>query len=167
MHGARTLSQTDGAAVHGVDYEHRGHIDVALLKGVLGFDDYDFYLCGPAAFMQSLYDDLRVLNVADARIHAESFGPSRLKREPDLATAIEPIVAPSTTPVQVIFAKSAKEARWSPGEGSLLELAEARGLMPEYGCRSGSCGSCRTPVIEGKVAHMPRRRPHRGMPAVR
>jgi len=56
--------------------------------------------------------------------------------------------------VRVIFTKSAKEARWSPGDGSLLELAEARGLTPAYSCRAGSCGSCRTRLIEGKVAYV-------------
>ncbi len=51
------------------------------------------------------------------------------------------------------FVKSGKEARWQPDGGSLLELAEARGLAPEYGCRSGSCGSCRARVVEGAVAY--------------
>ncbi len=54
-----------------------GHVDVALLKGVLPFDDYDFYLCGPGGFMQAIYDGLRALNVADARIRMESLGVSK------------------------------------------------------------------------------------------
>lgn len=149
----RTLSQPEVNAALGVDYDHRGHIDVALLKTMLGFDDYDFYLCGPAVFMQSLYDGLRALNVTDARIHAEAFGPSTLRRRPDAGAPIESSAPLATAPVQVIFAKSAKEARWSPGDGSLLELAEARGLTPAYSCRAGSCGSCRTRLIEGKVAY--------------
>lgn len=149
----RVLSRPEDSAALGVDYDHRGHIDVALLKDVLGFDDYDFYLCGPASFMQSLYDGLRALNVADARIHAEAFGPSTLQRRPDPGAITAPSAPAATAPVQVIFTKSAKEARWSPGDGNLLELAEARGLTPEYSCRAGSCGSCRTAVIEGKVAY--------------
>jgi ferredoxin-NADP reductase len=48
----RTLSQPAGA-VPGRDYEKEGRIDMALLKATLPFDDYDFYLCGPAAFMQA------------------------------------------------------------------------------------------------------------------
>jgi ferredoxin len=35
----------------------------------------------------------------------------------------------------------------------LLELAEARGLNPEFGCRGGSCGTCRTRIVEGAVAY--------------
>lgn len=150
----RTLSQPEDSAALGVDYDQRGHVDVTLLKEVLGFDDYDFYLCGPAGFMQSLYDGLRTLNIADARIHAETFGPSTLRRQPDAGAPVEPSAPAATAPVRVIFTKSAKEARWSPGDGSLLELAEARGLAPAYSCRAGSCGSCRTRLIEGKVAYV-------------
>ena len=51
--------------------------------GILPFDDYDFYLCGPSGFMQSIHDGLRGLNVADARIHAEAFGPASLLRRAD------------------------------------------------------------------------------------
>ncbi|HEY9102229.1 pyridoxamine 5'-phosphate oxidase family protein [Chitinimonas sp.] len=148
----RVLSQP-GNAVPGEDYDAEGHIDVNLLRAVLPFDDYDFYLCGPAGFMQSVYDGLRELNVADARIHAEAFGPSSLQRKPDEGAPSKPLLPPATVPVPVVFADSAKEARWQPGEGSLLELAEQRGLAPAFSCRSGSCGSCRTRVLEGEVSY--------------
>ena len=120
---------------------------------MLPFDDYDFYLCGPAAFMQSLYDGLRGLNIADSRIHAEAFGTSSLTRRPDAGSRM-PDKPAATEPVHVVFAKSGKEARWEPGKGTLLELAEARGLSPEFSCRSGSCGSCRTPILEGEVSYL-------------
>ena len=63
------------------EYDRAGRIDMAALQYVLPFNDYDFYLCGPAGFMQSLYDGLRALNIADERIHAEAFGPAGLRRE--------------------------------------------------------------------------------------
>jgi ferredoxin-NADP reductase len=149
----RALSQPGPEATRGVDYEVEGRVDVALLKSFLPLDDYDFFLCGPAPFMQSLYDGLRELRIADERIHAEAFGPSSLRRRPDAATAAVPIAQPATVPVPVIFADSAKEARWEPGGGTLLELAESRGLTPEYSCRGGSCGTCRTKLVEGAVAY--------------
>lgn len=151
IHLTRVLSQPDGARI-GEDYDAAGRIDIPLLQSILPFNDYDFYLCGPRPFMQSLYDGLRALNIADARIHAETFGVSSLTRSPDigLSATAKP---PASTPVRVIFAASGKEARWQPGEGTLLDLAEARGLSPEYGCRNGSCGSCSTPVLEGEVAY--------------
>lgn len=143
---------TDPAdATKGQDYDAIGRIDLAVLRANLPFDDYDFYLCGPGPFMQSLYDGLRGLNVADERIHAEAFGPASLQR----ATGAAPIPgpAPAKAPVPVIFMKSDKEARWTPDSGTLLELAESRGLAPESSCRGGSCGTCRTRILQGAVAY--------------
>lgn len=150
VHVVRLLSDTAGARV-GDDYDQSGRIDIDLLRARLPFDDYDFYLCGPAPFMQSLYDGLRALNVADARIHAEAFGSSSIRRQGE--TRAKPSAPAATTSVPVLFLQSAKEARWHPGRGSLLELAEERGLAPEFGCRGGSCGSCRTRIVQGQVAY--------------
>ncbi|ALP67779.1 pyridoxamine 5'-phosphate oxidase family protein [Paraburkholderia caribensis] len=148
----RALSHIDGAR-EGKDFDVEGRIDVALLCDTLPFNDYDFYLCGPSAFMQSMYDGLRNLNVADNRIHAEAFGPSGLQRRKDAAAVTGPVRVAAEQPVPIAFVKSGKEARWSPDSGSLLELAEARGLNPEFGCRGGSCGTCRTRIVEGAVAY--------------
>jgi uncharacterized protein len=148
----RALSRADASLTPGKDFHHSGRIDLALLREVLGFEDYDFYLCGPQAFMQSLYDQLRARRIPDDRIHAEAFGPSSLRRQPDHALSA-PLMPAATQPVPVLFADSAKEARWAPASGSLLELAEQRGLSPPYSCRGGHCGSCVTRVVEGRVTY--------------
>ena len=142
------------------DFDEAGRIDIAMLQRHLPFGDYDFYLCGPGPFMQSLYDGLRALNVADDRIHAEAFGPAALRRrrrdnaaQPAAQPTAAPTARPATAPVPVVFTRSGKEARWSPAAGSLLELAEQRGLAPEFGCRNGSCGTCRTRIVQGAVAY--------------
>lgn len=154
----RALSQPEPSAVQGVDYELHGRIDTELLKTVLPLDDYDFYLCGPASFTQGLYDGLRGLRIADDRIHAEAFGPSTLVRqlEPDRSAALPALAPAATEPVQVVFAQSAKEARWTPGSGTLLDLAEASGLSPEFSCRGGTCGTCRARILEGQVTYLTR-----------
>ncbi|MGV8920422.1 MAG: pyridoxamine 5'-phosphate oxidase family protein [Pseudomonas sp.] len=148
----RALTEVNGAIL-GQDYEAQGRVTIDLLRTTLPFDDYDFYLCGPAAFMQGLYDGLRALNIADRRIYAEGFGPASLQRLPDLGAVVKQLPAVATTSVPVMFLESGKEARWEPGAGSLLEVAEARGLTPEYGCRTGSCGSCRTRILKGAVTY--------------
>jgi len=155
MRVVRVLSDADGAEM-GIDYDTVGRIDMALLTRHLPFNDYDFYLCGPPQFTQALYDGLRGYNIADDRIHAETFGPSSLKRDSDSAAPV-PVPArppPSTRPVPVVFTNSLKEARWMPDSGSLLELAGARGLEPEFSCRAGPCGTCRTKLIKGKVTYV-------------
>lgn len=150
----RVLSDPSGAS-EAVDYEVAGRVDMALLTRFLPFNDYDFYLCGPTGFTQSLYDGLRALNVSDARIHAETFGVSSLTRKPDAgATGAVPQRLASTRPVPVAFMNSLKEARWTPGSGTLLELAEARGLEPEFSCREGTCRTCMTKLLRGAVTHI-------------
>jgi ferredoxin-NADP reductase/predicted pyridoxine 5'-phosphate oxidase superfamily flavin-nucleotide-binding protein len=156
-HGAvklvRVLSQTADAQPD-VDYDFAGRIDMALLSRVLPFNDYDFYLCGPPQFTQALYDGLRALNIADDRIHAEAFGPSSLQRTNDIVKEAKPLLPIATQSVPVKFMDSLKEARWTPDTGSLLELAEARGLSPAYSCRAGHCGSCKTKLLQGAVTHL-------------
>ncbi|MGY4476402.1 ferredoxin-NADP reductase [Bradyrhizobium sp. USDA 3364] len=149
----RVLGDVEGAE-QGTDYDVAGRIDMALLSRVLPFNDYDFYLCGPPQFTQSLYDALRGYNIADGRIHAEAFGPSSLVRKFDVASAAAPRRPPATTSVPVAFTASLKEARWTPESGTLLELAEARGLSPAFSCREGNCGSCRTRLQAGAVTYV-------------
>lgn len=146
----RVLADPQGAEPD-IDYDAAGRIDLAILRSVLPFDGYDFYLCGPPSFMQGLYDQLRDLGTPDERIHAEAFGPASLERQrnqaaPDAAAA-------AVGPVDVVFVRSGQEARWQPGSGSLLELAEANGLTPDFSCRNGSCGTCATRVLAGSVAY--------------
>lgn len=150
----RALSAPEAEARLGHDFELNGRLDLAHIQASLPFDDYDFYLCGPAAFTQSIYDGLRGLNIADSRIHAEAFGPSTLRRQVDGQAPARDQPPAATSPVPVYFTHSAKEARWTPESGSLLELAESRGLTPEFSCRGGSCGTCRTRRISGEV-HYP------------
>lgn len=150
----RLLSQPELHAREGEDFELAGRVDVALLKALLPLDDYDFYLCGPGAFTQALYDGLRELRIGDDRIHAETFGPSTLIRLRDQLTPAVEQIPPADNPVKVLFSASAKEARWEPGGGSLLELAESRGLNPDFSCRGGSCGTCRTRLISGEVHYL-------------
>lgn len=154
LHIHRALSNPGSDAVAGRDFEITGRLDFAHVKARLPLDDYDFYLCGPGGFLQSMYDGLRALNIVDKRIHAEAFGPSTLQR-----LAVEQSAAPiqlpaASAPVPVYFSSSVKEARWTPGSGSLLELAESRGLNPDFSCRGGSCGTCKTRLISGNV-HYP------------
>ena len=150
----RVLSEPHDAG-EGRDYEVAGRIDMALLGRYLSFGDYEFYLCGPPAFSQAIYDGLRGYGIADGRIHAEAFGPASLARTPDCAAVAAPArLPPATQTVPVMFMESLKEARWTPGGGTLLDLAEARGLEPEYSCREGTCGTCRTKLLKGAVTYI-------------
>ena len=148
----RVLSHADGA-IAGRDYDAIGRIDETLLTKTLPFNDHDFYLCGPAAFTQSIYDSLRRLNVRDERVHAEAFGPGALNRSSDRRAAAKPLLPAAKDPVPIMFVASGKEARWTSEAGSLLDLAETCGLAPAFSCRKGDCGTCRVRILKGAVTY--------------
>ncbi|MCF7530986.1 pyridoxamine 5'-phosphate oxidase family protein [Pseudomonas petrae] len=154
VHALRLISKPETDAKEGDGFELAGRIDLELLKNLLPLNDYDYYLCGPAGFTQSLYDGLRAMRIPDDRLHAETFGPSTLKRDIERTIPAEEQVPASDQAVKVLFSASAKEARWIPGGGTLLELAEDRGLSPEFSCRGGSCGTCKTTLLGGKVHYL-------------
>lgn len=52
----------------------------------------------------------------------------------------------------ITFCKSKRKATWyAKDRQTLLQFAEAQGLTPDYGCRSGACGTCETKLIKGEV----------------
>ena len=136
---------------------HRGYINKELLQSILPLDDYDFYLCGPSGFMQSQYDLLRELGISDKRVFAEEFGPASLQREMEHISVSLKTSQVDAKAALVSFidreTNSAVEQHWTQQDGHLLEFAEAHGLTPAYGCRSGQCGSCKVKLISGKVNH--------------
>jgi len=147
-----SLSDIDPSLKPGKDFHNKGRISAELLQAILPIDDYDFYLCGPAGFMQSTYDLLRKLGVSDARIQAEEFGPASLKRDADHSSeAFKP--GPAATEAVIEFTDSKVEQAWSKEDGNLLDFAEAHGFTPEFGCRSGQCGACKTTLVSGKVTY--------------
>jgi ferredoxin-NADP reductase len=145
-------SQPLEGEIEAANYQSKGHVDIDLVKSLLPLDDYEFYLCGPAPFMESLYEGLKNINVPDKRIHYEFFGPGAtlLREQPGETTGLASDLS-DRAPVPVQFAKSGKEAMWDPSKGTLLDLAEAEGLRPDYSCRSGICQTCTTRIMSGEV----------------
>ena len=145
------IDRPGGKEIAGRDFHGKGFITAAALKEILPLDDYDFFLCGPPAFMQGLYDTLRSLGVSDGRILAEAFGPAALVRRPE--KALESATAEKAESALVAFTESGLEEQWTPESGSLLDFAEAQGLQLEFGCRNGACGMCATKITAGSVAY--------------
>jgi CDP-4-dehydro-6-deoxyglucose reductase len=54
----------------------------------------------------------------------------------------------------VQLTKSGAQFTVEPGE-TILEAAENAGLILSYSCRSGTCRSCMTRVLEGRAEHDP------------
>jgi ferredoxin-NADP reductase/phenylpropionate dioxygenase-like ring-hydroxylating dioxygenase large terminal subunit len=138
----------------GVTHDANGQVTIDVLRSLLAFDDYDFYLCGPPPFMASLYTGLIGIGVKPERIHYESFGPGTVLKPEITPHVTQPGGSAAGGVARVRFARSGQDAVWEPGKGTLLELAEAAGLAPAFGCRSGICGTCKTKVRDGAVDYL-------------
>ena len=136
------------------DFQVSGFVSVELLKQMLPNNHCQFYLCGPPAFMESIYDGLIDWQVPESRIFYEAFGPASIgkKAHCDVETS-EAIAAKYDQLDPVTFLKSDQTVLWSASHDSLLELAEANQIFPDSGCRAGSCGSCETAIVRGKVKY--------------
>lgn len=100
-----------------------------------------FFLCGPPAFMEHARALLKDMAVEQSRILQESFGG---------AVAGEKHASPDVGRLKVTFSRSAVAYNVSPDE-TLLESSERNGILIPSGCRQGSCGTCATRLLKGKV----------------
>ena len=140
----------------GHDYDDEGYVDIELLKRLLPDHGADFFLCGPTPFMKSLFGGLLDWGVSASRIHYEFFGPaSALQERARVAPAKRAAeVVQCCEEIEVTFSKSAVTANWNPSFESILDLAEANGLSPDYSCRSGICHTCICGLEEGEVEYV-------------
>ena len=142
-------SQPSDADVIGEDYDHSGRVSVDLLRGLLPSNNYEFFLCGPPAMMDSLTKQLKVWGIPEDKIFFEAFGSATVKK-----TAAPPPRLADATQVEVFFSKTGKRCQWDQKHGSLLELAEGNAVQIDFGCRAGSCGTCLTAIKAGDVTYM-------------
>jgi ferredoxin-NADP reductase len=142
----------------GIDFDAAGRIGTEVLQKIGVPHDADFYLCGPAAFMDELTAGLKAWGVADDRVHCEIFGPSKAIT-PGIADAPHAAphapVGPAGTGPQISFARSGLNARWDPKFGSLLDFAEACEVPVRWSCRTGVCHMCESGLISGSVKYQP------------
>lgn len=150
-------------------HQSEGVLTAELLARLLPRGDLDYYLCGPPPFMKAVYGLLRTGGVPKARIAYEFFGPATVLEEDverHVATVIPSAVPslPSGPPAtaadaaaavapSVEFRRAGKRVDWTDTAHSLLDLAEEQGLRPDFSCRSGVCGTCKTRVLSGDVSY--------------
>ncbi len=121
------------------------------------------FICGPASMMDPTILMLRELGVPADQIKSEAFVAAKRAEvalaSPDANAIPAPPAAralPSTPPAgypafpTLTFARSQKSVPLPPGK-NLLEIAENAGLNPDFECRSGVCGRCKTRLLAGCV----------------
>ena len=152
FHLTVVYSAAGGDDVQGRDYEHAGHVSVELLRRSLPHGRHGFYVCGPPPMMATLLPALDAWGVRSEDIHFEAFGPG--SRPPDPAADARLDESRSdATPFDVRFRDAGRTLSWDGHDANLLDFAERHGVEVESGCRSGSCGSCETPLVSGTVRY--------------
>lgn len=138
----------------GQDYHHAGWVDLDLIKSYLPSTNYEFYICGPPAMMESLNQQLQKWGVPQKEMKTEAFGPATVSKaftKPKTSTGPS---APASAAASITFAKSGKSCGWAADSENLLDLALANGVQIESGCRAGNCGTCAVAIKSGKVAYL-------------
>jgi len=121
----------------------RGHINREFIKDkVKDPATSDFFLCGPAAFMDVSRAALIALGVKPERIRQESFGGAIPRNSQPLIGSEEGAV--------VEFGRSGTTCTVRSGQ-TLLEAAEEHGVRIPSSCRHGQCGTCKTRLLSGNV----------------
>jgi ferredoxin-NADP reductase/MOSC domain-containing protein YiiM len=142
----------------GVDFDATGHLEISVL-GKLDIPlDANFYLCGPAAFMQEWSAGIAALGIPSAQVHSELFGPGKAMT-PGIADATarqpHPPEGIAGSGPRVSFARSGLSVPWDAKYPSLLDFAEACDVPVRWSCRTGVCHNCESGLISGDVAYQP------------
>ncbi|GAX56831.1 ferredoxin--NADP reductase [Streptomyces olivochromogenes] len=127
-----------------------GFITDLLVREFAGVDvDADFYLCGPAPFMDLAERALLVHGVEADQIFAERFTPAA-EETPGNPGSGSAAPAEKEGTVSIVLAGKRRSVPRHSGE-TLLESARRAGLMPPFSCESGNCGTCIAQVTEGEA----------------
>ena len=139
--------------VQGEAYHHEGRVTNDLMKEILPSSNYEYYLCGPGPFMDTLVNGLYDWGVPKKDVKFEAFGPATVKSGPQEPKAEAEVGAQAVIPI--VFARSGKTLPWNSELENLLEFAEKNGITTiEGGCRAGSCGSCLVAIKQGDVEYI-------------
>jgi ferredoxin-NADP reductase len=132
---------------HHLDSE-RGLLDAAACAALVGERSRaDFYVCGPAPYMEVVEAGLARRGVEPDRLFIERFelpgeGPAA-RETPQTGSLTESLV--------IRLGGRKQTVAYQPGD-SILHAARRAGLKPPSACEAGSCGTCMAFLVEGEVA---------------
>jgi ferredoxin-NADP reductase len=155
-HRIVSFSRPDAGCGVGSGFDAVGRITGETLASASIPIDADYYLCGPAAFMDSLSAALTARGTLPERVATEVFGSPAVITVPGLNRGAvaphQPDGAPGSGP-PVTFSRSDLSVSWDSSHGNLLELAEACDVPVSFGCRNGVCHYCETGLLDGEVSY--------------
>jgi len=102
----------------------------------------DFYLCGPASYMDTVAAGLSTLGVPPAQVFIERF----------VTPDAEPVAACQAAPDSLVIRLSRRKHTVPYHEGdTVLETARRGGLRPPFSCEAGNCATCMAHLDKGSV----------------
>lgn len=104
--------------------------------------DADFYVCGPAPFMDTVEKALLSAGVSADRLHLERFTVDQTPTEVAGATVTEEVT--------IELDRRTVTLPYRPGN-TLLQTARMGGLRAPSSCETGSCGTCIAQITEGSA----------------
>lgn len=143
-------SRPDPTDEPGKAYNHESRVSVELMKEILPSSNFEYYLCGPGPFMDSLVNGLYEWGVPKKDVKFEAFGPSTVKTvaKPPAGTGEAEAVQIA---FEVEFARSGKKLAWDPGFGNLRDFGNDNGIDMGGFCGAGSCTECMVAIKDGEV----------------
>jgi ferredoxin-NADP reductase/MOSC domain-containing protein YiiM/ferredoxin len=151
-------SKPDATDRLGVDFDAAGRLTVAVLEKLAVPRESDFYLCGPAAFLEDFTAGLAAWGVGNDHVHTEIFGSGKAVTPGIKSASTRLPHAPSGPPGEgprISFARAGITVPWDSRFQSLLELAEACDVPVRWSCRTGVCHTCECGLISGSVKYDP------------
>lgn len=139
----------------------RGRLSRSMIEALVpDLVDRDTYLCGPAAYMDSVRRILEDVGYDMGKHHEESFSfdllpPSQQPNVPDaVATAASddepPVGGQPAVTWSVEFVRSGLTVTCGERQ-TVLDAAFAAGLRLPASCTQGMCGTCKTTKLSGEV----------------
>lgn len=105
--------------------------------------DTDYYICGPAPFMDTVERVLLDTGVPKQQLHLERFTVAAIPPPDPTDTAV-------TEEVTIELDRRTVTAPYRAGN-TLLQTARLAGLKAPSSCETGSCGTCMAQVTEGSA----------------
>ena len=132
---------------------YKGRMDAAMANDLLldiaenKISGAEYFICGPAGYMQTIIDSLTDFEVPENRIHKESFYSGEPKKKIE-----EENQGDSSYDVKIILDGEEYNVNVPP-EKTILEAALDQDLDMPFSCQSGLCTACRGKLLYGNV-HM-------------
>jgi ferredoxin-NADP reductase len=148
---ASTLTELTGRYPARFEVRHNLDIRDGLVSGsqvrefVGGDRAADFYLCGPAPFMDLAERALLAHGAEPGQIFVERFEPAA--RGP---AADGPAGQARDATISIVLSGQRRTVSQHSGE-TLLQSARRAGLAPPFSCEAGNCATCMARVTEGEA----------------